>query len=139
MLDFLRMKPYQKACFVTGIVLAIHAILLLTDGYRIPQIDIPMHVMGGFAMAMFGLAIHQAVSTKYHTKHSPAWYHYAFVVGFAMLIGIAWEFHEYILDNTINIWYNLPKSQPSLADTMKDFLNDWIGASIAFFLFKKKI
>ena len=131
------MNPFKQAFLFTAGVLVIHGILLLTGGYRIPQIDSPMHVLGGFAMALFGLAIHRVVSTSYHTKHSPVWYHYTFAVGYAMLIGIAGEFHEYILDNTINIWYNLPKSQPSLGDTMKDFMNDWIGASIAFYFFKK--
>ena len=119
------MNPFKQAFLFTGGVLVIHGILLLTGGYRIPQIDVPMHLLGGFAMALFGLAIHHTVSTSYHTKHSPVWYHYTFVVGFAILIGVAWEFHEYILDNTINIWYNFPKSQPSLGDTMKDFFIGW--------------
>ncbi len=122
-----------------GLVLALHAFLLLTSGYRIPQIDTPMHFLGGFVMAMLGLAIHHGVASRYHTKHSPAWYHYTFVIGFAMLVGVAWEFHEYVLDQTINAWYNLPLSQLSLTDTMKDFLMDWLGASVAFVALKKQL
>jgi len=135
----LAMNLFKRAFFAILGVLVIHGALIVTGGYRINQIDVPMHLMGGFAMGLLGLAIHHAVASKYHTTHFPAWYHYLFVVGFAMLIGIAWEFHEYIMDHTINTWYNLPFSQPSLADTMKDFLMDWIGASVAFTLFKKHL
>lgn len=133
------MKLFKRAFIAIGLVLLIHGILLVTNGYSIPNMDVPMHLLGGFVMALLALAIHHAVSSRYHTSHSPVWYHYTFVVGFAMLVGVAWEFHEYIFDQTINVWYNLPQSQLSLADTMKDFMNDWIGASIAFFLFKKSL
>ncbi|NQV90058.1 hypothetical protein HQ487_01470 [Candidatus Uhrbacteria bacterium] len=133
------MKLFKRAFAAIGGVLLIHGLLLLTGGYSVPNMDVPMHLFGGFAMGLLALAIHHSVASKHHTSHSPIWYHYLFVIGFAMLIGIAWEFHEYVLDQTINIWYNLPQSQLSLSDTMKDFLNDWIGASVAFFLFKKSL
>ena len=133
------MHLFKRAFIAIGLVLILHAVLLLGGGYAIPQIDTPMHFLGGFVMAMLGLAIHQAVASKYHTKHSPAWYHYTFVAGFAMLIGVAWEFHEYVFDQTINIWYNLPMSQLSIGDTMKDFLMDWLGASAAFLALKRQL
>jgi hypothetical protein len=121
-------------------VLVLHAVLLTSGAYEIlPNIDILMHLLGGFSMGLLGMAIHHSVASKHHTMKSPIWYHYCFVVGFAMLIGVAWEFHEYILDNTVHIWYNFPITQPSLADTMADFLNDWIGASVAFFWLKKRL
>ena len=44
MLDFLRMKPYQTAFAAIGGVLVLHAILLITGGYYIPQIDVPDQV-----------------------------------------------------------------------------------------------
>ncbi|MCR4314554.1 MAG: hypothetical protein NUV84_04915 [Candidatus Uhrbacteria bacterium] len=132
------MKLFKRAFIAIGLVLVLHGILLLTNGYAIDQIDTPMHFLGGFVMTLLGLAIHHSVASKYHTKHSPVWYHYTFVIGFAMLIGIAWEFHEYLFDQTINSWYNLPRAQLSLADTMKDFLMDWLGASVAFFWFRKQ-
>ena len=137
MLHLGSMKLFKRAFIAIGLVLVLHVILLLTDGYAIDQIDTPMHFLGGFVMALLGLAIHQNVAGKYHAKHSPLWYRYTFVVGFAMLIGVAWEFHEYVFDQTISVWYDLQRAQHSLADTMKDFLLDWLGASVAFFWFKK--
>lgn len=139
MLHLVGMKLFKRAFIAIGLVLVLHGILLLTNGYAIDQIDTLMHLLGGFVMALLGLAIHHAVASKYHTQHSPWWYHYTFVIGFAMLVGVAWEFHEYIFDQTINVWYNLPMSQPSLADTMKDFLMDWLGASLAFVWFRKQL
>jgi len=133
------MNLFKRAFVAIGGVLAVHAGLLLAGGYSINQIDTPMHFLGGFAMGMLGIAIHHDVASKHHTKRSPWWYHSLFVVGFAMLIGIAWEFHEYILDQTINVWYNLPMSQLSLADTMKDFLMDWLGASVALVVYRKEL
>lgn len=131
------MKLFKRAFIAISLVLVLHGTLLLTNSYAIDQIDIPMHFLGGLVMALLGLAIHHCVASTYHTKHSPVWYNYTFVVGFAMLVGIAWEFHEYVFDQTINVWYNLPRAQVSVADTMKDFFLDWLGASIAFLAFKK--
>lgn len=133
------MKLFKRAFIVIGLILLVHIVLLVTGGYAIDQIDTPMHFLGGFAMGLLGLAIHHVEASRYHTRHSPVWYHYTFVVGFAMLMSIAWEFHEYILDETVNVWYHFPKSQVSLADTMKDFFMDLVGASMAFFAFKKQL
>lgn len=135
MIQFGGMKhsPLSQAIWFTGAVILIHAGLLFSGAYAIAHVDTVMHFLGGFAMALFGIAIHHGVSSKHHSATSPWWYHYLFVVGFAMLIGVAWEFHEYIFDQTVHVWLNMPTSQISLADTMKDFLFDWIGASVAFY------
>ncbi len=130
---------FLHAFFAIFIVLLFHLILLVTHGYdTLNQIDIPMHLLGGFAVGILGLAIHHQVSTKHHNSASPWWYHFMFVIGFAMLIGVLWEFYEFFLDRTVNFWYHLPTSQVSLGDTMKDLLDDGIGASVAFWLFQKK-
>lgn len=131
---------FKKAFLAILAVIVLHIILMATGAYyAFTSMDIPMHFLGGFVMAMLGMAIHHKVSSKSHTERIPWWYHYLFVIGFAMLIGIAWEFHEYILDNTFHFWYGWPESQLSLADTMGDFVLDWIGATIAFFAFRKSL
>ena len=131
---------FKHAFFAILFVLVCHGVLILTQGYyHFKQIDVPMHIMGGFAMGMLGLAIHHQISTRYHNKTSPWWYHFIFVVGFAMLIGVGWEFYEFILDQTVHVWLQQPLSQPSLANTMKDLLDDLIGAVLAFWIFRKKI
>lgn len=131
---------FKTAAIATVSVVLLHVVLMLTGAYwHIANIDKPMHFLGGFVMGLFGLAIHHAVASHHHTKKSPWWYHYLFVTGFVMLIGVAWEFHEYILDNTAVLWYGWPKSQLSLNDTMADLLLDLVGGSLAFSLFKRSL
>ncbi len=131
---------FRTALYTTLAVLALHVVLTFSGAYWIVNhLDKPMHFLGGFAMGLLGLAIHHAVASRHHTKNSPWWYHALFVVGFAMLIGIAWEFHEYLLDNTFVVWYGWPASQLSLADTMGDFAMDFLGALVAFIVFRKQL
>ncbi len=132
------MKMKTALLSAMGVMVA-HGMLLVTNGYeRIYQADVPMHIFGGFSCAILALALHQLVVKKKKSMRLPVWYQYLFVIGVVMIIGVVWEFHEFILDVTVNIWYHFPKAQPSLADTMKDLLDDWIGGTVAFFLFYKQ-
>ena len=56
-------------------------------------------------------------------------------LGFAALIGVAWEWFEFALD-----FLNRGKLlQPSLTDTMQDLLNDLLGAGFIYiWIFKLK-
>ena len=120
-------------------VLVLHAIFILTHAYFLfPWLDILMHALGGFVMALLGLAIHHRVMSASHLKEIPVWYQWLFVIGFAMLIGVVWEFYEYVMDQTLAVWFSWPRAQVSLTDTMMDFLNDFIGACVAFGLFFRK-
>lgn len=131
---------FRKAFLAILAVVVLHVFLILTGAYYVLHwLDIPLHFLGGFVMAMLGLAIHHTVASRHHTHHNPWWYHGVFVIGFAMLISVAWEFHEYVLDNTVVIWSGWPSSQLSLADTMGDFVFDFVGATLAFFFFRKKL
>ena len=132
--------PFKTAFHAILAVLILHIIFPVSGAYwSVNPLDKPMHFLGGLAMGLLGLAIHHAVASRHHTHHVPIWYHALFVVGFAMLVGVAWEFHEYMLDNTLVIWYDLPKSQLSLADTMGDFLMDFLGATAAFLFFRTRL
>jgi hypothetical protein len=132
--------PFRTAFLSILGVLALHAILILTGAYfTLGWLDAPMHFLGGFSMGLFGLAIHHAVASRRHTHTVPLWYHFLFVAGFAMLVGVAWEFYEYVFDNTFAVWYGWPISQLSLEDTMGDFVMDFLGASAAFFAFRARL
>lgn len=129
---------FKRAFIAIVLVLAVHVVLLVTGGYAIPQMDTPMHFLGGFAMALLGLAVHHAATNQYHASPSPVWYRWLFVMGFVMLMGVAWEFHEYVFDRTIAVWFDVPKAQLSIGETMKDLLLDAVGASVAFLFFKRR-
>lgn len=123
--------------FLAG-VLVVQAIALIFGLYGvIPALDVPMHFAGGFGVAMLGIAIHHRNTDKHHMGKGPDWYHILFVLSFTMLIAVAWEFHEYVLDNTLAIWLDLGKAQVSISDTMLDLALGGLGGISAFFLFKK--
>lgn len=127
---------FSTAIYSIGAVLVVHAILMMSEAYYLfKNIDIIMHLLGGFVIAMLALAIFDTVLAK-KSVSIPWWFKYLFVSGFVMLIGVAWEWHEFLIDVTLTKWYELPRSQLSLADTMFDFFNDWFGATICFLIFK---
>lgn len=129
---------FKKSFIAIGAVVVLHAIAIMTGIYRFTNFDAIMHFLGGFVIAMLGIAIHHAMTDKHHFK-VPRLYHLLFVLGFVMLIGVLWEFHEYILDQTLVVWYGWQKTQPSLGDTMADFLMDGIGGLVAYFVYKKEL
>lgn len=121
-------------------VIVIHITLLATGVYeRVSEIDSLLHFAGGFVMGLLAIAIHHDMTDKHDLKRHPDWYRLLFVLGFVMLVGVAWEFHEYVLDNTAVVWWGWPKNQLDLADTMLDFLLDGAGAVVAFALFKRQM
>ena len=129
---------FTKALYAILIVVLFHIVFLFTDAYYLIQgIDGPMHFAGGFTVAMLGLAIHQFEITRSHVKHISPWYHYLFVIGFTILIAVLWEFHEYILDNTLTVWAGWERAQVSLQDTMADLLLGLLGGTLAFLFFRK--
>ena len=131
---------FKTAFYGILAVIVVHILSIIFNFYGFwSSFDIPMHFAGGFVIGMLGIAIHHAVTDKHHFKNLPAWYHYLFVLGFVILIGVAWEFHEYLIDNTIGLWYGWLPTQPSIGDTMLDLLLDGAGALVAVRIFKEKL
>lgn len=129
---------FTRAIIAIAAVYAAHLIGSQLGAYHVwPNYDIPMHFLGGFTIGMLGIAIHHAMTSANHVKKVHLLYHGLFVVGFVMLIAVAWEFHEYILDNTLVIWYDWPKTQLSLQDTMADLALGGLGGALSVLVFKK--
>ena len=119
-------------------IIAVHIVFMALGAYQhLDNIDVPMHFAGGLAMGLLAIAIHHDMTDKHDLKGHPLWYHFLFVIGFTMLVGVAWEFHEYVLDNTLGLWYHWPMFQPDIADTFMDLLLDAAGGTAAFLAFKK--
>lgn len=129
---------FRYPLLVSAIILVVQVALIASGLYDIvPSLDIPMHFAGGLAMGMLAIALHYDMTDKHDLKRHPDWYRLLFVLGFVMLIGVAWEFHEYVLDNTVVIWYGWAKSQLNIADTMLDLVLDAAGGLVAFIGFRK--
>ncbi len=89
--------------------------------YELPWLDIPMHVVGGFGVASFALAV-----LAYKKKKTC----FMVVISFYFCIAIGWESYEYVKDLAHNTLWN------GWSDTLSDIINGAIGATIAYFLLK---
>ena len=130
---------YKLAFIGIGVVVLAQIVALVFGLYGLfPNFDIPMHFGGGFVMGILGIAIHHQMASPSHNRLHHL-HHVLFVLGFTMLIAVAWEFHEYIIDETIGKWNGWGKTQLSLGDTMLDLLLGGVGSLTAFSVFRKQV
>jgi len=95
--------------------------------------DIPMHFLGGMAIAWLAYVAWDLGLGLYEKKvmdSIPLLIKAVSIISFATFIGVVWEWHEFIID-AINIrqMISFVPMQPGLADTMKDLLMDVLGAT----------
>lgn len=111
-----------KVAAPTLFVFSLHLIALSLDMYnRHPHFDVIMHLLGGGAIAMSWLLMNKL----YFPKSSlPFLYQLIVAVGIVTLVGVCWEFYEFLLDTRDG----LPIRQLSIANTMQDLACDLLGA-----------
>jgi len=104
-------------------------IALIPVYYVFSNLDIITHMLGGGAVAWSWVTI-----ANRYTPKNPKLISFITTVGVVMLIATLWEFHEFLLDAYIGDTIN----QPTVKDTIGDYLFGLIGASIvSFFKIKK--
>ncbi|MEI6510462.1 MAG: hypothetical protein WCO25_00280 [Candidatus Uhrbacteria bacterium] len=101
---------------------------------RFPDIDVPMHVAGGFFVGLFAICVRNELLRRRLIARAPWWYDLIFAVGFVAVVAIFWELYEFVLDATYVASHHLMKSQISVADTVDDLMNGIIGAAFAFWV-----
>lgn len=102
-------------------------------------LDILMHLIGGAWVGLFFVFLFQKhLSNLSNIQFLP------FLVlglGFVALVGVLWEFYEYLSDVYIYKMHplQLAPNPKNLPDTLADLVNDLIGGflTISFFYFKK--
>jgi hypothetical protein len=122
--------------FLPGIFLgAIHQIFSYTEFYWNSGwwwLDNPLHLLGGACLA-FAAAILTTDAIKRKRLPKIPWYFFAaFIMGAVMIIGVLWEFYEFIFD----VFNPVVVRQSSVADTVKDLANDLLGGFITVLFFK---
>ncbi len=127
------------------IVLTIHVIAINQDYYySIPVFDILMHFFGGFAITLLAMAVYGwlakriAIKTKKHPQSalSTMLFKAIFVIGFVMIVSVAWELYEFLSDQFLtDVVEKYGAAQMGITDTMNDFVNDFLGAVVAFIAF----
>jgi hypothetical protein len=111
-------KPLYTALVLTALLLALHLYALATYFYWYHRwFDIPMHILAGMAIGWLLLAFFDARKATLYF--------------FGMLaVGVGWEIFE-----NVN---HISTGQPGYwFDTIKDIVDDLIGAGITFYIAKK--
>lgn len=114
------MKWPFPAVIPTLLVLWVHLLFLTVYPayYYWAGTDILMHTAGGAAIGCVALAV---------WPERGGWRRWVAMLGFVALIGIFWEWYEFLSDQLVGTF-----TQPGLADTMADFLFDLLGATLVF-------
>ncbi|MDP3956806.1 MAG: hypothetical protein Q8P97_02310 [bacterium] len=123
------------ACFFAAI-LTVHVLATYYYWYwLIWWLDIPMHLAGGFLIAM--LVLWYLEQNKKELLASFSFFNkFFFVLGAAALVGIFWEFYEFFYDVFFKSQLGFYAAQLGAIDTVKDLANDLMGAAVAFLIFK---
>ncbi len=90
-----------------------------------------MHIGGGIAMGILALAFWnlfvKSVSLRTKKKWAAVLPKIFFVLGFVGLVGIGWEWFEFLFDEILSVRLAWGIAQTSVADTMADLFCDLVG------------
>jgi len=127
----MKLKQIAKAFIPPVLVLVIHLVAIATLNVYMfyPWFDIPMHFLGGLAVALtYATIMKQLQKEKYIGKIPPLAF-FIFLISLVALTAVLWEFLEFITDQTIAINYQL-----GLKDTMGDLFLGLIGGIAGYFI-----
>ncbi|MEK7632323.1 MAG: hypothetical protein AAB473_00850 [Patescibacteria group bacterium] len=142
------MIRFRTAFLGIAAVIVVHILAIGMGWYGgVSWFDVPMHFFGGYVMALLGLAVwgwillHVEIRTKTlaFSPYARLILEGVFVVGFALLVGVAWEWYEFLFDQfATSFVQKFGVAQMGLPDTMDDLLNDTIGALTAWGFWRNK-
>ncbi len=130
------------------LVFLANAVALYFDIYhQYPWLDVPMHFFGGYTVALFGIALYGWIGERVtirstsntQSKMATLLLEGLVVIGFTLLISVAWEIWEFFMDQFATAFIDrFGVTQPGIADTMNDLFNDGVGAVTAWLLWRKR-
>ena len=117
-------------------ILVIHILAIANFWYwSIDWLDIPMHFLGGLWVALFFFWILKKRFVQVSQVLEGNFLLLGILsLGFVSLIGIGWEFYEFLYDKYLA--KGLLLIQASVTDTMTDLFFDWVGGLIAILVYK---
>ena len=130
------MKESYFVLFLFIFVVTFHILALVNFWYwNIDWLDIPMHFLGGLWVALFFFWILKKRFVQVSQVLEGNFLLLGILsLGFVSLIGIGWEFYEFLYDKYLA--KGLLLSQASITDTMTDLFFDWVGGLIAVLVYK---
>ena len=96
--------------------------------FLIRWLDIPMHILGGFCIAISALTLYFLPIRRVTSEHS-GMFIFTLSISTALFLGLVWEIYEYLAD-TVVVSYG-----DQVGDTLKDLFDDFLGSLIAGTLF----
>jgi hypothetical protein len=120
-------------------IIAVHALALVNYWYWTYQwLDIPMHFLGGFWVAMaiiFLISNFQFPISKEFLKEN--FFHFAItILSFVIFVGVLLEFVEFLYDVFISSRGYVGFLQLGAADTMADLFFDLLGAFVFAIIYR---
>jgi len=114
--------------FILGLlifILVFHIIASINSWYwTYAWLDMPMHFLGGFWVAM---VFFNFINPKLQITDYKLLITLILVLGFVILIGVLWEFFEFLCDVFISSKGYLEVAQQGIADTISDLFFDLLG------------
>lgn len=115
---------FQMTVLLFVVIALIQVFAGMFDWYYIfPQLDVPMHVMGGM---LVGFATLACVRESMNPMYKLFW-----VILITLVIGVGIEIIEWSTDSVFHLTFKNALQQGTL-DTYSDLLHDWIGGMLAF-------
>lgn len=124
-------RPYILTTIFSVIILVVHAYAdthALYFAYK--WLDIPMHLFGGFVVALLGVCLYSLYGKKLTRD-----FFWTLIILFVLVIGSFWE----IFELSMSVMYHVQTMDlTNIYDTISDLINDTIGAIGALYLSHKK-
>jgi len=117
----------RRAGWAPIAVVLVHAVLVLAlDAYtRFPPLDIPMHFIGGVAIAYFFSGCFTALPDGFVAAEYRKWAEFVVVASLTATAAVIWEFAEFLADALF-----AAGSQNGLDDTMLDMALGMLGGIV---------
>ncbi|MFZ2151919.1 MAG: hypothetical protein WAV09_02290 [Minisyncoccia bacterium] len=124
-------RPYFLTIILSIALFFAHRYADIHDSYFAYRwLDIPMHVFGGFVVALLGVCLLAFFRRKIEKPVFSL-----LVVLFVLVVGALWE----IFELSVNVMYHIRTTNLThIQDTIFDLINDVIGALAALYVAYKK-
>jgi hypothetical protein len=125
--------------FILGFLIFILVVHIFASIYHwywtYPWLDMPMHFFAGFWLAMFYFWF----MARINANQKRILLIIIGCLGFVALMGVLWEFFEFLCDVFIAAKGYLEVSQRGVGDTMADLFFDLLGGLVFISVFKKRL
>lgn len=129
------LRDLIKIFWLPGAVFLLDEIFLYTtNSYdRLPWLDIPMHFIGGVAIAYSYTVFLRLLEERRYIGIMHPWVKILFIVSLVSLTAVMWEWHEFLRD----IFFG-EHTQLGEADTMGDFFMGLLGGLAGAFALTRR-